>query len=103
MKYSGQNAADAFQQSATQAQQQMAKATEGFREYQLRMVSVAQANVNAMFEYMQDVLRASSISDVVEVSTSHSRRTLQMMADQARELTSAAQKIAGPGSRSGSS
>ena len=101
MKYSGQNAADAFQQSATQAQQQMARATEGFREYQLRMVSAAQANVNAMFEYMQDVLKATSMSDVVQVSTSHSRRTLQMMADQARELTSAAQNMAGPGSRPG--
>ena len=102
-KNTGKRAANAFQQSTAQAEQNMARATEGFREYQLNIVAAAQDNINAIFEYMKDALKAQSVSELIELSTSHSRRTFEMMADQARQVTSAAQNIMGAGWRSGSS
>ena len=81
-------------QAAGRVQESSSRAPEGFREYQLTLISAAQANTNALFEYAQDALHAQSISDLVEISTTHSRRQMEMMAEQARELAASAQKIA---------
>ena len=86
----GENA----RQAAGRAQESSSRAAEGFREYQLKLLSAAQANVNAIFEYAQDVLQAESVSELVEISTSHSRRQFEMMAEQTRELANSAQRMA---------
>jgi hypothetical protein len=59
----------------------------------LKVVSAAQANVNALFDYAQDLVQAKTMSEVVELSTEHSRRQLEMMADQTKDLTNAAQSL----------
>jgi hypothetical protein len=87
-------AGDAAREAADRIQQSSAKAAEGFREYQLTVLSAAQANINAMFEYAQDALQAQSISELMELSASHSRRQLETIAQQSREIASAAQKLA---------
>ena len=92
-KNSGKRAADAFQQSTSQAQDNVSRATEGLRDYQLKIVSAAHQNMNALFEYMEDVLKAQSVSELIELSTSHSRRAFEMMTEQAREFTSGAQNL----------
>src|SRR5262249_17902270 len=81
-------------EAAGRAQESYSSAAEGFREYQLKLISVAQANANAIFEYAQDVLQAQSITELIELSGSHSRRQFEMMAEQTRELVSSAQKMA---------
>ena len=86
----GENAREA----AGRAQESSSRAAEGFREYQLKLITAAQDNTNALFEYAHDILHAQSISDWVEISTTHSRRQLEMMAEQTRELAATAQKIA---------
>ncbi len=70
------------------------KAAEGFREYQLKVLSAIQANIDAIFEYAREAVQAQSVSEVVELSTTHSRRQLEMMGEQAKEIASAAQKLA---------
>ena len=57
-------------------------------------LSAAQANLNAIFEYAQDALQAQSISELMELSATHSRRQLETMAQQSREIANAAQKLA---------
>ncbi len=47
-----------------------------------------------MFEFVHDLLQAESISEMAELSATHSRRQFQMMAEQTRELAAAAQKLA---------
>ena len=81
-------------EAAARTQEISARAVEGLREYQLKLVAAAQANTNAIFECAQELMQAQSISEWVEISTTHSRRQLEMMAEQARELTSSAQKVA---------
>ena len=86
----GENA----RQAAGRVQESSSRAAEGFREYQLKVLSATQANVNALFEYAHHLLRAQSMSELVDVSTAHSRHQFEMMAEQTRELASSAQKIA---------
>ena len=69
-------------QAAGRAQESSSRAAEGFREYQLTLISAAQANTNALFEYAQERLHAQSASDLAEITTSHSRRQLEMMAEE---------------------
>ena len=80
--------------SCRRIQESSSRAAEGFREYQLKSRSATQANVNAMFEYAHDLLQAHSMSELVDVSTAHSRHQFEMMAEQTRELAGSAQKIA---------
>ena len=86
----GENA----RETASRAQQSTARATEGIRDYQLKVVAAAQENANAFFEYAQDALQAQSVSDFIELSTEHSREQVEMMSKQARELAASAQNIA---------
>jgi hypothetical protein len=87
----GENAREA----ADRLQESSSKAAEGFREYQLKVLSAAQANVNAIFECAQDMIQAQSMSELLELSATHSRRQLETLAQQSREIASAAQKLAG--------
>ena len=86
----GENA----RETANRAQHSTARAAEGIRDYQLKLVAAAQENANAFFEYAQDALQAQSVSDFIELSTEHSREQVEMMSKQARELAASAQNIA---------
>ena len=81
-------------ETASRAQQSTARATEGMRDYQLKLVAAAQENANAFFEYAQHAVEARSVSDLIELSTEHTRRQVEMMSKQARELAASAQNIA---------
>jgi hypothetical protein len=90
MRDLGENAREA----AGRAQESTSRAAEGFREYQLKLVAAAQDNANAFFEYAQDALQTESVSDFIELSTEHSRRQIEMISKQTRELAASAQNIA---------
>ena len=71
---SATRAGETAREAADRLQESSSKAAEGFREYQLSVLSAAQANINAMFEYAQDALQAQSVSELMELSATHSRR-----------------------------
>lgn len=87
-------ASETAREAADRLQESSSKAAEGFREYQLKVLAAAQANVNAIFEYAQDAVQAQSISELMELSAAHSRRQLETLAQQSREIAGAAQKLA---------
>jgi hypothetical protein len=80
-------------------QESTSQATESFRDYQLKVLAAAQANINGVFEYVQDVLNARSFPELVEISTSHSQRQMGRLTEQAREIARAAQQMAIEGAR----
>ena len=53
----------------------------------------AQTGTDAFFAYAQHAVEAQSFSDLIALSTEHSRRHVEMMSKQARELAASAQKI----------
>jgi hypothetical protein len=84
----------AARQSAHAAEQSYSAATEGLREMQLKLIDMAQANINAMFEFVRQVVRASGPSEVVASWTTQSRKQFETLTAQANELTALSQKIA---------
>jgi hypothetical protein len=81
-------------ETANRMQESAFRCADGFRDYQLKVLSATQANVNALFGYAQDLVRAKSMQEIVELSTAHSRRQFELMAEQSREMSGAAQRLA---------
>jgi hypothetical protein len=84
----------AASETMERVQESTSKATEGFREYQVKILAAAQDNINGAFEYVQDIIMARSLPELIETSTRHSRRQLERMAEQARQIAAAGQKLA---------
>jgi len=71
-----------------------ATASKGMSEYGLKVIETARANANAMFDLAAALLGAKSMSEMVELSTSHARKQFDTFSEQSKELTSLAQKVA---------
>jgi phasin len=71
-----------------------ATAAKGASEYNLKVIEVARANSNAMFDYAKELLDAKSLSDLVELSTAHARKQFEALTAQTKELAALAQKVA---------
>lgn len=69
-------------------------ATEGFRDYQLKILAATHENIIGMFEYIEDVVKARSLPELFQISTTHSQRQLSRMTEQAQEIAGVAQKMA---------
>src|SRR5262249_984386 len=93
-KTAEKRASETAREAAARIQESSSKAAEGFREYQLKVLSATQANIDAIFEYAREAVQAQSVSELAELSTTYSRRQLEMMGEQAKEIASAVQKLA---------
>lgn len=69
-------------------------ASKGASDYGLKLIDVARANTNAAFDYAAELFAAKSLSEVVELSTTHARKQFEALSAQSRELTALAQKVA---------
>ena len=93
-KTAEKRANETAREAAGRIQQSSSKAAEGLWEYQLKVLSATRANIDAIFEYAHEALQVQSVSELIELSTAHSRRQLEMMVEQGREIAAAAQKLA---------
>ena len=64
------------------------------RDYNLKMIDMAQANTEGVFEFARQLATAKAPSDLVELWTSHARKQLEMLNEQIKELTAIGQKMA---------
>jgi phasin len=71
-----------------------ANASKGAADYGLKMVEMARSNSNAAFDFAAELLGAKSLAQMVEISTSHTRKHIEQAAAQAKELATLAQKVA---------
>ena len=86
-------------QAGKRAGEGISQAARQYREYQLRILSATLANIDASFEYARAAIHAQSVSELMELSAGHSRRTWEKMAEQTREIAVAAQSFAAEASR----
>ncbi len=70
-----------------------ATATKGASEYNLKIIEAVRANMNANLDFAARVCGAKSPSEVVELSTTHARKTFETVSEQGKELASLAQKV----------
>ncbi len=71
-----------------------ANASKGAADYGLKVVEIARANSNAAFDFATELLGARTFAQAVEISTAHTRRQIETLTEQTRELMSLAQKVA---------
>lgn len=71
-----------------------ATATKGVSDYGLKVIEAARANTNAAFDFATQLMTVTSLSEVVELSTSHTRRQFEAVTAQSKELVAIARKVA---------
>lgn len=70
-----------------------ATASKGSADYGMKVIELARANTNAAFDFATQLFGAKSVSEVVELSSSHVRSSFETATAQAKELTALAQKV----------
>ena len=71
-----------------------ATATKGVSDYGLKLIEAARENTNSAFDFATQLMAVKSLSEVVELSTVHTRKQYEAIAAQTKELTAIAQKVA---------
>jgi hypothetical protein len=69
-------------------------AIRGLRDYNEKVLEIAQFNVDATFEFLRRAAVAKSSSEFIVAATEHARRQYETSSQQAKELTALAQKLA---------
>ena len=65
----------------------------GATAYNLKVIEIARTNTNAAFDYANELMRVRSLSEFIELSTAQTRKQLETVTAQTKELTSLAQKV----------
>jgi len=68
---------------------------EKMRDYNLKMIDMAEANTIGVFEFARQLSTAKSSTDLVELWTAHTRKQISVLNEQIDELTALGQKMAG--------
>jgi phasin len=68
--------------------------TKGASDFNLHLLEIAQANINATFDFARQLARVKSPSEFFELSTAHARKQFEMFTEQSQRLTSLAQNAA---------
>ena len=82
------------ERSARAFEQSYSTAVENMRDYNLKIIDMAQANTEAVFEIARQLATAKTPSDMIELWTSQSRKQFEMLSEQTKELTALGQKLA---------
>jgi phasin len=62
--------------------------------YGLKLTETARVNVNAAFDFAQDLWTAKSASELIGLSAEHGRKQFEVLVAQTKELSTLAQKLA---------
>ena len=68
-------------------------AVKGAQDYNTKFIEFAQTNSKAAFDFVQKLSGVKSPSDFIELSTEHSRKQLETLTEQTKELAALAQKV----------
>jgi phasin len=69
-------------------------AIKGASEYNLKVIAVAGANINAALDYATALLGAKSLSDIMDLNRTSVSKQLEAFATQSREFSALTQKLA---------
>jgi len=69
-------------------------ATKGANAYNAKLVDIAKANTNAMFDLATALISVTNLSQVAELVTAHSKTQIETLTAQSRELAELGQKVA---------
>jgi phasin len=69
-------------------------ATKGASDCGLKMIEAARVNTNAAFDFAGELMAAKTLSEMVELSSTHARKQFETLTQQSKELSALAQKVA---------
>jgi phasin len=69
-------------------------ALKGAREYNNKLMEIAQTNTNAALDFVQELYGIKSPSEFMELATEHARKQTAALTEQTKELAALAQKVA---------
>jgi phasin len=61
-------------------------ASKGTSEYGLKVIEAARMNTNAAFDFFGELITAKSLSEVIELSSAHTRKQFETLTEQSKEL-----------------
>jgi len=67
---------------------------ESIRDFNLKMIDMAHANIESFFGLARQLATAKSPSDIAELWTAHCRKQFETLTEQTKELTALGQKTA---------
>jgi phasin len=83
-------------EQATRAVQQSYSITfDNIRDFNVKIIDMAQANVEAVLEFARQLATAKQPSDMVELWTAHAKKQFETLTEQTKQLSALGQKIAG--------
>ena len=71
-----------------------ATASKGSTDYGLKVIEIARTNTNTYFDFIESLFGVKSPSELVELTTAHSRSQFETVTAQGKELAALAQKVA---------
>src|ERR1700719_1115777 len=87
MKFAAEEATDVLEGTYTTA-------SKGASDYGLKVIEAARLNTNAAFDFATQLMTVKSLSEMVELSTAHTRKQFESLTAQSKELATIAQKVA---------
>jgi phasin len=69
-------------------------ASKGASDYGLKVIEAARVNTNAAFDFVGELITAKTLSEVIELSSTHTRKQFEVLTAQSKELGALAQKVA---------
>ena len=70
-------------------------AVENIRDYNVKMIDMAHANMEALFGFARQLATAKAPSEIMELWTAHARKQYETLTEQTKELTALGQKNGG--------
>lgn len=71
-----------------------ATCAKGTIDFGLKVIEAARANANAAFDFAAEALTVRSLSELIELTSTHTRRQVDALLGQSKELAAIAQKMA---------
>ena len=68
--------------------------SKGAADFNLKTLEALRANVNSSFDFTREMFAAKSLSEAVELSSTHLRKQFEALSEQTKELSALAQKVA---------
>ncbi len=68
--------------------------SKGAANFNTKALEALRANVNSSFDYTTQLLATKSLSEAIELSSTHVRKQFDALSTQAKELSALAQKVA---------
>src|SRR5271163_31712 len=84
----------ATEQTAQAGQEAFLASADGVRDFNRKVIEMAKANTNALFDFALEVAGTKEPSQIMELWSRHTQKQFEVLRMQSEELTSMGQKVA---------